>query len=149
MTNTTTTGTEHATRAELEAELLRLRRAQGSVEDTQLEKADGVFDTCPEKRRVNALIKQLLALDLPPCDGHDIGFELDDAIMDLVFAAQEWVLDRMVIGLWESGTMQCVSNWRALRRIPVDPIEYAIERERRDAEYRETYRRADADKADA
>jgi len=115
MTETTTTN-EQATRAELEAELLRLRRAQGSVEDPQLEKADGVFDACPEKRRVDTLIKQLLTLDLPPCDGRDIGFELDDAIMDLVFAAQEWVLDRMVIGLWESGTMQCVSNWRAWRQ---------------------------------
>jgi hypothetical protein len=138
MTETTTTP-EQATRAELEAELLRLRRAQGSVEDTQLEKADGVFDACPEKRRVNALIEQLLALNLPPCDGHDIGFELDNPIMDLVFAAQDWVLNRMVIGLWDGGSMPCVSNWRALRRTPVDPIEYAIEQERRDAESREAH----------
>jgi hypothetical protein len=119
--------------SDLRAKVLSARRERGSIEDPELSRAGHLFDAGPERLRVNELIEQLRELDPSPCDGTNLWFQLDNAISDLVGAAEDWVLDRMVIGLWD-GDMPCVSNWRATRRTVVDPIEYAAEQERREAE---------------
>jgi hypothetical protein len=125
--------------AELQAEVLSLRRERGSIVDPALVAAETRFDESPERRRVNELIDQVRAITPTSGTTADIWFELDDAICALVFAAEDWVLDRMVIGLWTGGTMPCVDHWRATRATPLDPIEYNAESERRVVEIMATH----------
>jgi hypothetical protein len=121
--------------SQLQAEVLSLRRERGSIVDPALVAAETRFDESPERRRVNELIDQVKAIFPAPGTTADIWFELDDAICALVFAAEDWVLDRMVIGLWTGGGQPCVNQWRATRPTSLDPIEYAAESERREAEF--------------
>jgi len=125
--------------SELYAEVLAHRRERGSIVDPDLVAADHRFDESPERRRVNELIDQVRAISPVAGTTADIWFELDDAICALVFAAEDWVLDRMVIGLWTGGTMPCVDHWRATRATPLDPIEYNAESERRVVEIMATH----------
>ena len=120
--------------SELRAEVLAHRRERGSIADPALVAAETLFDESPERRRVNELIEQVRAITPRAGTTADIWFELDDAICALVFAAEDWVLDRMVIGLWTGGVMPCVDHWRATRSTPLDPIEYNAESERREVE---------------
>jgi hypothetical protein len=120
--------------SELQAEVLSLRRSRGSIVDPALVAADTWFGESPERRRVNELIDQVKAITPSPGTTTDIWFELDDAINALVFAAEDWVLDRMVIGLW-TGDQPCVNQWRATRPTSLDPIEYSAESERREGEF--------------
>jgi hypothetical protein len=120
--------------SELQAEVLSLRRERGSIEDPALDAADRRFDESPEHRRVNELIDQVRAIT-PSGASAPIWLELDNAINDLVFAAEDWVLDRMVIGLWTGDGMPCVNKWRATRPTSLDPIEHDAESWRRDAEF--------------
>src|ERR1039458_5995424 len=117
--------------SDLRAKVLSARRERGSIEDPDLEVADHRFDESPERRRVNELIDSVRAITPVAGTTADIWFELDDAICALVFAAEDWVLDRIVIGLWTGGVMPCVDHWRATRSTPLDPIEYNAESERR------------------
>ena len=120
--------------SQLQAEVLSLRRERGSIVDPALVAADTRFDESPERRRINELIDQVRAITPASGTTADIWFELDDAINALVFAAEDWVLDRMVIGLWTGGVMPCVDHWRATLSTPLDPIEYNAESERREVE---------------
>jgi hypothetical protein len=113
--------------SELQAEVLKLRRELGSAEDPALVAADQGFEETPERRRVSDLLEQLK----PTTEPH-VWFELDAAINALVCAVDDWVLDRMVIGLWSGDR---VDHWRATRQTPLDPIEHAFEQERREVEY--------------
>ena len=119
--------------SELYAEVLSLRRERGSIVDPALVAAETRFDESPERRRVNELIDQVKAIT-PSEATAPMWLELDNAISALVFAAEDWVLDRMVIGLWTGGVMPCVDHWRATRSTPLDPIEYNAESERREVE---------------
>lgn len=119
--------------SELQAEVLSLRRARGSIVDPALVEADTLFDESPEYRSVNELLDQLKPSTEP---ARHVWFELDNAINALVSAAQDWVLDRMVIGLWSS---DCVDHWRATRPTRLDPIEYSFEQERREGEFMEAH----------
>jgi hypothetical protein len=120
--------------SELQAEVLSLRRERGSIVDPALDAADTRFDESPERRRVNELIDQVRVIT-PSGATAPMWLELDNAINALVFAAENWVLDRMVIGLWTGGGQPCVNQWRATRPTSLDPIEYAAELERREAEF--------------
>jgi hypothetical protein len=82
--------------SEIQAEALRLRRERGSIVDPVLIAADEVFDETPERRRISELMDQLKPTTEP---ARHLWFELDAAIDTLVDVAQDWVLDRMVIGL--------------------------------------------------
>jgi hypothetical protein len=115
--------------SELQAEVLKLRRELGSVEDPALALADQRFEEGPERRRVSDLLDQLKPTTEPM---RHVWFELDAAINALVCAVEDWVLDRMVIGLWSGDR---VDHWRATRPTPLDPIEHSFELERREAEY--------------
>jgi hypothetical protein len=119
--------------SELYAEVLSLRRERGSIEDPALVAADTRFDEGPERRRVNELIDRVKAIT-PSGATAPMWLELDNAISALVFAAEDWVLDRMVIGLW-TGDMPCVNQWRVTRPTSLDPIEYAAEQERQEADF--------------
>ena len=119
--------------SELHAEVLAHRRERGSIEDPALVTADTRFDEGPERRRVNELVDRVKAIT-PSGATAPMWSELDSAINDLVFAAEDWVLNRMVIGLWTGG-MPCVNQWRTTRPTRLDPIEYAAEQERREAEF--------------
>jgi hypothetical protein len=124
--------------SELYAEVLSLRRERGSIEDPALVAADTRFDEGPERRRVNELIDRVKAIT-PSGATAPMWLELDNAISALVFAAEDWVLDRIVIGLWTGGVMPCVDHWRATRSTPLDPIEYNAESERRVVEIMATH----------
>jgi hypothetical protein len=119
--------------SDLRAKVLSARRERGSIEDPALVAADTRFDESRERRRVNELIDSVRAIT-PSGATAPMWLELDNAINDLVFAAEDWVLDRMVIGLWTGG-VPCVNQWRVTRPTSLDPIEYAAEQERREADF--------------
>ena len=119
--------------SELYAKVLAVRRERGSIVDPAIVAADKRFDESPERRRVNELIDQVKAIT-PSEATAPMWLELDNAISALVFAAEDWVLDRMVIGIWTSD-MPCVDHWRATRPTSLDPIEYAAEQERQEADF--------------
>ena len=133
--------------SELRAEVLAHRRERGSIADPALVAADTRFDEGPERRRVNELIDQVRAIT-PSGATDPMWLKLDNAINDLVFAAENWVLDRMVLGLWTGG-MPCVNQWRVTRPTSLDPIEYAAEQERREAEFMAAHGLTATDKVSA
>ena len=110
-------------RAELEAAIAE-RDALTDYDDPAFEEAEHQFDESPERKKVGALLQELL--DKLGGDDEDtkLVFELEDAISDLIQRTEEYVLGRLVIGVVWPGGLPCVGHWSATRPTEFDPVEH-------------------------
>ena len=110
-------------RAELEAAIAE-RDAVTDYDDHQFEEAEHQFDESPERKKVDALVRELLDKLGEDDESTKLLFELDDAIAELIQRTEEFVLGRIVIGVAWPGGLPCVGHWRVDAPTQFDPVEY-------------------------
>jgi hypothetical protein len=105
------------------------------TEDSTFQLAEDAFDESVPRRRCNEIISELMARG---GDDRALAFALEAEITSLVHETQQWVLDRLVIGIWNQD-IPCMTHWTATRPTNFDAIEHDREQWREIAELKRSH----------